>query len=151
MSGIQVNQLLTNNRVIIFAGSGGVGKTTTAAALAAHGAQLGKRVVVITIDPAKRLADALGVGGTAERRHTSLADTWIANGQLAHQTWDSAGLQGVFLGNCQKSYAEAVSNPDQHQTLTVDELWLEFDLNSLGKDTGGNFHSYSLGFVAENS
>jgi len=64
MSGIQVNQLLTDNRVIIFAGSGGVGKTTTAAALAAHGAQLGKRVVVITIDPAKRLADALGVGGT---------------------------------------------------------------------------------------
>lgn len=64
MSGIQVDQLLTDNRVIIFVGSGGVGKTTTAAALAAHGAQLGKRVVVITIDPAKRLADALGVGGT---------------------------------------------------------------------------------------
>jgi len=64
MSASQVNQLLTENRVIVFAGSGGVGKTTTAAALAAHGAQLGKRVVVITIDPAKRLADALGVGGT---------------------------------------------------------------------------------------
>lgn len=64
MSVSKVNQLLTENRVIIFAGSGGVGKTTTAAALAAHGAQLGKRVVVITIDPAKRLADALGVGGT---------------------------------------------------------------------------------------
>ena len=64
MSSNRVNQLLMNNRVIVFAGSGGVGKTTTAAALAAHGAQLGKRVVVITIDPAKRLADALGMSGS---------------------------------------------------------------------------------------
>jgi hypothetical protein len=93
--------------------------------------------------------DALGVGGTAERRHTSLADTWIANGQLAHQTWDSAGLQGVFLGNCQKSYAEAVSNPDQHQTLTVDELWLSKKSRRSLALRGSNMAS--LSFILEAS
>ena len=44
-------------------GSGGVGKTTTAAVLALEAARAGRRVVVVTIDPAKRLADALGLEG----------------------------------------------------------------------------------------
>ncbi len=46
---------------MICAGSGGVGKTTTAAAIAAGLAAGGKRVAVVTIDPARRLADALGL------------------------------------------------------------------------------------------
>ncbi|MCE5289918.1 MAG: ArsA family ATPase [Nocardiaceae bacterium] len=50
-----------NTKVIVCCGSGGVGKTTTAAALAMHAAERGRKVVVLTIDPAKRLAQALGV------------------------------------------------------------------------------------------
>ncbi|MDP2289746.1 MAG: ArsA-related P-loop ATPase [Actinomycetota bacterium] len=49
--------------VLVCCGSGGVGKTTVAAALGLQAAQLGRRAVVVTIDPAKRLADALGVPG----------------------------------------------------------------------------------------
>lgn len=49
-------------RVLICCGSGGVGKTTTSAALAIRQALAGRRVVVLTIDPARRLADALGLG-----------------------------------------------------------------------------------------
>ena len=47
--------------IIVCAGSGGVGKTTTSAAIALEGARLGRRACVVTIDPAKRLADALGL------------------------------------------------------------------------------------------
>jgi len=47
--------------VIVCCGPGGVGKTTVAAALAVEGARRGRRTVVVTIDPAKRLADALGL------------------------------------------------------------------------------------------
>ncbi|MEX1105833.1 MAG: ArsA-related P-loop ATPase [Ilumatobacteraceae bacterium] len=47
--------------VVVCCGSGGVGKTTTAAALGLELARRGRRVVVVTIDPAKRLADALGL------------------------------------------------------------------------------------------
>ena len=52
---------LEGKRIVICAGSGGVGKTTTAAALALGLAARGLRVAVVTIDPARRLADALGL------------------------------------------------------------------------------------------
>jgi anion-transporting ArsA/GET3 family ATPase len=54
--------LLASKEMIIICGSGGVGKTTTAAALAAEAVvHLGGRVLVLTVDPAKRLANALGL------------------------------------------------------------------------------------------
>ncbi|UQX88167.1 AAA family ATPase [Jatrophihabitans telluris] len=48
-------------KVVVTCGSGGVGKTTTAAALALYAAEHGRRVVVLTIDPARRLAQSLGL------------------------------------------------------------------------------------------
>jgi anion-transporting ArsA/GET3 family ATPase len=56
-----VAEILEDRSICICAGSGGVGKTTTSAALAAGLAARGKRVAVLTIDPAKRLADSLGL------------------------------------------------------------------------------------------
>jgi anion-transporting ArsA/GET3 family ATPase len=61
-----VDGLLAGKRIVICAGSGGVGKTTTAAAIAAGMAARGLRVGVVTIDPAKRLADALGLADGLE-------------------------------------------------------------------------------------
>ena len=52
---------LLNRQTIVCCGAGGVGKTTTSAALALAGAQLGQKVLVLTIDPSKRLAQALGI------------------------------------------------------------------------------------------
>jgi anion-transporting ArsA/GET3 family ATPase len=65
-----IAELLDEKRVCICAGSGGVGKTTTSAAIAAGMAARGKRVAVLTIDPAKRLADSLGLPelGNTERQ-----------------------------------------------------------------------------------
>ena len=54
--------LLEAKRIVVCAGAGGVGKTTVAAAIALGFAGQGKRVLCITIDPAKRLADSLGIG-----------------------------------------------------------------------------------------
>jgi anion-transporting ArsA/GET3 family ATPase len=56
-----VRQALAGKRVVICAGAGGVGKTTTSAAVALGLAADGARVAVVTIDPARRLADALGL------------------------------------------------------------------------------------------
>ncbi len=56
-----IGAALADRRVVLVCGPGGVGKTTTAAALGLAYAQQGKRVAVVTIDPAKRLADALGL------------------------------------------------------------------------------------------
>jgi len=51
-----------DQRILVTVGTGGVGKTTLAAALGLAGARAGKRTLVLTIDPAQRLADALGIG-----------------------------------------------------------------------------------------
>ena len=65
---------LDNKKVLITCGTGGVGKTTISAALALRQARLGKRTVVITIDPAKRLATSLGLSGL-EDQPTRLTDS----------------------------------------------------------------------------
>lgn len=57
-----IGDILARSEVVICAGSGGVGKTTASAAMGVAAARMGRRVVVITIDPARRLADALGLG-----------------------------------------------------------------------------------------
>jgi anion-transporting ArsA/GET3 family ATPase len=55
--------LLAAKEMVLVCGSGGVGKTTTAAAMAVRATtEIGGRVLVLTVDPARRLADALGVG-----------------------------------------------------------------------------------------
>ena len=66
-AGHGLRELVTGRRIVICAGPGGVGKTTTAAAIALQGARLGRRACVVTIDPAKRLADALGLDGADQR------------------------------------------------------------------------------------
>ena len=50
-----------DRKIIVCCGSGGVGKTTTSAALALRAAERGRKVVVLTIDPARRLAQAMGI------------------------------------------------------------------------------------------
>ena len=50
-----------STRIVVTCGSGGVGKTTTAAAMALRAAEAGRRTVVLTIDPARRLAQAMGL------------------------------------------------------------------------------------------
>jgi anion-transporting ArsA/GET3 family ATPase len=58
---LDVDEMLARSRIIVCCGSGGVGKTTTAAALALRAAERGRRTVVLTIDPARRLAQSMGL------------------------------------------------------------------------------------------
>src|SRR4030095_6952888 len=59
--GLTPGERVERHQIVIAAGSGGVGKTTVAAAIALWGAIKGRRTVVITIDPARRLATSLGL------------------------------------------------------------------------------------------
>lgn len=88
---------LDDTEVIICLGTGGVGKTTTAASIAYAAARGGRRVCVVTIDPAKRLADAMG---TSE----------LSNDPKKVETPENLGLWAVML------------DPDS----TFDELVLRF-------------------------
>jgi len=71
-----VEALLAAKEIVVVCGAGGVGKTTTAAALGAlAAADLGAKVLVLTVDPARRLADAMGLGslGNTETQVESAA------------------------------------------------------------------------------
>lgn len=72
--------LVVDRRVVIVCGTGGVGKTTTAAAVAVAAAEAGRRAVVVTIDPARRLADALGIAHLGNEP-TTIDGSW--SGTLA--------------------------------------------------------------------
>ncbi len=62
--GATLRSLLEERAILVVVGTGGVGKTTVAAALAVEAARAGRRVLALTIDPARRLCDALGIEGT---------------------------------------------------------------------------------------
>lgn len=61
MTSLSFDELIATKSIVVLAGTGGVGKTTSAAVVALHAAQAGRKVALVTIDPAKRLADALGL------------------------------------------------------------------------------------------
>jgi anion-transporting ArsA/GET3 family ATPase len=78
-------------KIIICCGAGGVGKTTTSAAIAVRAAEAGRKVVVLTIDPARRLAQSLGVGELDNTpRPVTTVDT-AAGGSLDAMMLDMKG------------------------------------------------------------
>jgi anion-transporting ArsA/GET3 family ATPase len=62
--------------IVVCCGTGGVGKTTTAAVLAVAAARQGRNAVVVTIDPAKRLADTMGLAELGDRAHEVPRERW---------------------------------------------------------------------------
>lgn len=79
--------------IIVCCGSGGVGKTTTAAVLALAGAHQGRDAVVVTIDPAKRLANALGLDALSDTAHEIDRELWDPDGSAP----DGGRLSALML------------------------------------------------------
>ncbi len=84
-----VEEVIARSDVVVCCGSGGVGKTTTAAVMGLHAARTARRVVVVTIDPARRLADALGLpdGLTGEPQRIDTSDGGIGSGDGSGELW----------------------------------------------------------------
>jgi anion-transporting ArsA/GET3 family ATPase len=84
-----LESLLAAKEIVVCCGSGGVGKTTVAASAALGAAgRLGGKVLVLTIDPAKRLADALGLEGIGNTEKRVPADTFKTAGlEVRGELW----------------------------------------------------------------
>ena len=111
-----IKALSTEKRIVVCVGPGGVGKTTTAAAFAALAAAGGRKTLVSTIDPAPRLADALGVSLTADptpvpaevaralgiqpdRLYVARLDTARAFASLVEEQVSDAGMRRRIFDN----------------------------------------------------
>jgi anion-transporting ArsA/GET3 family ATPase len=99
------DDLIDASSVIVCCGSGGVGKTTTAAVIGLEAARRGRRAVVVTIDPARRLADALGLadGLASEPQRIDLdaADAEPAGELWAMMLDTAATFDGIVRANAE--------------------------------------------------
>ena len=106
-------------RVVVCCGSGGVGKTTTAAALGLRAAEQGRQVVVLTIDPARRLAQSMVLAGldNTPRRVTGVDES--AGGSLDAMMLDmKRTFDEVVLAHSTPERAQAIMDNPFYQSLS---------------------------------
>lgn len=120
---LDVDRLLDDpqTRIIVCCGAGGVGKTTTAAALGVRAAERGRKVVVLTIDPARRLAQSMGIDSldNTPRKVTGVSEN--GNGGELHammldmkRTFDE-----IVEGHSDPERAEAILANPFYQSLSA--------------------------------
>lgn len=100
-----MDHLINHKSVIVCTGTGGVGKTTLSAAIAVRAAQAGRKVLVLTVDPARRLAAALGI----ELTHGAEVEVPGQNytGKLYAAQIDSKFIFDAFVRNSSRSHETA--------------------------------------------
>ena len=115
-------EAIENKRIIVCVGSGGVGKTTTAASFAIEAARRGKRALVLTIDPAKRLADSLGLKGLGHEVQVVPRERLEAIGECAPGGRLSAMMldQKMAFDEMVESYA---SDPESVKRIFANPLY----------------------------
>ncbi|WP_394838826.1 ArsA family ATPase [Pendulispora rubella] len=116
-----LESIVDTRRVIISVGAGGVGKTTTSAALGVAAAQRGKRVLCLTIDPAHRLAESLGIA----RMNTEAMD--IDPARFADAGAPLKGSLTVMMLDTKRTFDELVmkysSSPERAQRLLDNKIY----------------------------
>ncbi|MCA6092224.1 ArsA family ATPase [Streptomyces sp. SCA3-4] len=107
-------------RIVVCCGSGGVGKTTTAAALGLRAAERGRKVVVLTIDPARRLAQSMGIDelDNVPRRVPGIDDS--AGGELHAMMLDmKRTFDEIVEAHADKERARAILENPFYQSLSA--------------------------------
>ncbi|HLY50883.1 MAG TPA: ArsA family ATPase [Solirubrobacteraceae bacterium] len=112
---MSVAELLQGKRICVCAGSGGVGKTTTSAAIALGMAAQGHRVAVVTIDPAQRLANALGVEELPNEPHR------VEPGRLAAAGLEVEGELWAMMLDPKRTFDELIDRiaPDPERAAEI--------------------------------
>jgi anion-transporting ArsA/GET3 family ATPase len=115
--------VLDGRRTVVCAGAGGVGKTTVAAAIAVGFARRGKRVLCITIDPAKRLADSLGLRGMSTEEQLVSAELFAQAGVAVA----GAGSLTVLMLDTKRTFDDLVarhaSSPEARDRIFQNRIY----------------------------
>jgi anion-transporting ArsA/GET3 family ATPase len=155
-------EILAERRIVALVGAGGVGKTTLAAALALGAARRGRRALVLTIDPARRLADALGTGplGNEPRRidPALLAPLGVPEGGALHAMMldrkgtfdalvnrlapDPAARARIFDNPIYQHVSDALAGSDEYSAMEkVYEMAQREDFDVIVLDTPPSQHA----------
>ncbi|HEX8508323.1 MAG TPA: ArsA-related P-loop ATPase, partial [Propionibacteriaceae bacterium] len=109
-----------NTKIVICCGSGGVGKTTTSASVALRAAEAGRKVVVLTIDPARRLAQSLGIGELDNNPRPVLGIDTERGGSLDAMMLDmKRTFDDVVLAHSPPDKAEALLKNPFYEALST--------------------------------
>ncbi|MET0343112.1 MAG: ArsA-related P-loop ATPase [Polyangiales bacterium] len=113
--------VLAQHRVVVCVGSGGVGKTTTSAALALHAALHGKRVLCLTIDPAKRLANSMGL------TEMTTEEQLVAPALFAQAGLSAEGSLSAMMLDTKRTFDELVgryaSSPERAKRILDNRIY----------------------------
>ncbi|MEV6972066.1 ArsA family ATPase [Kitasatospora sp. NPDC093806] len=119
-SRLGVDELIDNpkTRIVVCCGSGGVGKTTTAAAIGLRAAERGRKVVVLTIDPARRLAQSMGL--TELDNTPRVVKGVTGDGELQAMMLDmKRTFDEVVLAHAEPERARAIMENPFYQSLSA--------------------------------
>jgi len=103
-------------RIVVCCGSGGVGKTTTAAALGLRAAERGRRVVVLTVDPARRLAQSMGTRGTGEL-HAMMLDMKRTFDEIIEAHADPERARQILTNPFYQSLSSSFSGTQEYMAM----------------------------------
>lgn len=124
-----LSDMISDRRILICAGSGGVGKTTIAASAALEAARLGRRACVVTIDPARRLADALGIAELTNEPHQVPGDwpgeMWALmldtkttfDEVVASNARNAAQAEAIYQNRFYKNLSGALSGTQEYMAM----------------------------------
>jgi len=124
-----LQELVTEAKVVVCCGSGGVGKTTVSATFALAAARAGRRSCVVTVDPARRLADSLGVqslantptevqGDWSGHLHALMLDTKGTFDDLVHRYSRSPEqAEGILANRLYQNLAGALSGTQEYMAM----------------------------------
>ena len=116
---LDIDATIDGARILVCCGSGGVGKTTTAAALALRAAERGRRTVVLTIDPARRLAQSMGLSELDNVPRRVIGVDESAGGSLDAMMLDmKRTFDEIVVTHAEPAKAEAILANPFYQALS---------------------------------
>ncbi|MFT3927295.1 MAG: ArsA-related P-loop ATPase [Myxococcales bacterium] len=118
-----LSEVVSKHRVVVCVGSGGVGKTTTSAALALYAARQGRRVLCLTIDPAKRLANSMGLTSMTTEEQLVSRELF----ERAGLPFNGTGSLSAMMLDTKRTFDELVtryaSSPERAQRILDNQLY----------------------------